>query len=187
MDIVAMLGTIIASLAGSSVLSAIIVALINRKRDNKKAEAEIKQQDADQKLEEQAAEISYSEKAVQLAYGLLPRLREEIDALKKEIVELKISFSKQTEIISGQLQRIIQLQSTMENQNVTIKNMQKVMMEKDGQLAEKDMKLSTMAIQIIERDSTIVHLQSEIHVLQTKVERLEKIQTGELHTPGKGV
>lgn len=147
------------------------MSLINRKRDNAKSAIDNDLAKRDQKIEEQTAEISNSEKAVQIAYGLLPRLQGEIETLKAELRDLKIAFDRQTDTVSGQLKRIVMLQSTLENQSETIKQMQAM--------------ITVQAQQIEERGRVIVHQQGEIDRLLAQVALLTKAQdkhTGQLRT-----
>lgn len=151
MDIVTIVGTIIASLAGSGLL----VALINRKRTDR------------------AADVTDTEKMTQIAMSLLPPLQAEIAALKCEIIDLRNGLADHQQTITQQLRRIVDLQSVIESMSDTIRNMQAMVTVKDEQLRD--------------RDRVIVHMQGEINLMLAKINRLEKVQTGELHMPGKDV
>jgi chromosome segregation ATPase len=151
MDIAAIIGTIIASLAGSSVL----VTLINRRRTNR------------------TADVADTEKITAIVLSMLPPLKAEIEALKCEIVELKNSVAEHQKTITQQLRRIVDLQGVIESMSDTIRNMQAMVTVKDQQL--------------IERDRVIVHMQGEINLMLAKINRLEKVQTGELHSRKNGV
>jgi chromosome segregation ATPase len=160
-EIIASIVTVLVSMIGSGLL----LALINRKRDDKKSVADIDIQSRDQKIEEQAAEISNTERSIQIAYGLLPRLQAEITLLKQELQDLREAFDKQTDTVSAQLKRIVSLQTTLETQSDTIKQMQAM--------------ITVQAQQIEERGRVIVHQQGEIDRLLAQVARLEKVQRGQ--------
>lgn len=174
MEIITILGAIFGTIIASLVGSGLLVALLNRKRDNNK-----------EKRETEASEVNNAGKITEIALNLLPRLQDEINSLKQEIRELRVTVENHQVTITQQLHRIVQLQKTLESQSDTINNMQRAMREKDQQLLVKDEKMAAMAQQILERDEAIIHQQSEIHNLQMKVDQVEKnqkIQTGELRS-----